>query len=92
LPVLRQCCDSSAVRHPAKTRISNGLDGTCRGFAVSMRRTASVQKRGVLNIAIDKEIIVTNACYIRLGSIVFLPNGCDGRPLISKGGGFRQIM
>jgi hypothetical protein len=54
--------------------------------------TASVQKQGVLNIVIDKEIIVTNACYIGLGSIVLLPNACDGRPLISKGGGFRQII
>jgi hypothetical protein len=61
-------------------------------LAVAMRRAAFVQNRGVLNIVIDKEIIVTNACYIRLGSIVVLPIVCGGRPLISEGAVFRQIM
>lgn len=45
-----------------------------------------------LNIVIDIEIIVTIGCYIKLGSNIFLPNVCGGRSLISKGGGFRQIV
>jgi hypothetical protein len=77
--------DSGAVRQPKKTGTSNGLDGTRRGFAVPMSRVAFVQMRGGLNIVIDKQIIVTNACYIRLGSIVFLPNVRGGRSLISEG-------
>ena len=49
---------------------------------------AFVRKRAVLNIAIDKQIILTNSCYIRV--IVGLPKAC--RPIISKRGGFRQML
>src|SRR6266404_9586212 len=56
------------------------------GFVDSIDRTAFVPGRGMLNIASDKQIIVTNACYIEIGSIVILPNGCAGRSLIFKRG------
>ena len=53
---------------------------------------AFVRNWTVLNIVIDKQIIVTNTCYIRVGSIVVLPNACFGKPFDFRGGGFRQIV
>ncbi len=65
----RQRCGSDAHKNPYVERVR----WNSPRLAVPMMRAAFVQKRSVLNIVIDKEIIVTNACYIRLGSIVLLP-------------------
>src|SRR5258707_11552351 len=55
-------------------------------FVASMSSAAFVQRSAVLNIVIDKQIIVTNSCYTKIGSIVVLPSACAGRPfLISEG-------
>ena len=70
MPVPAQRCGSDAHKNPYIERVR----WNSPWLAVPMRGTASVQKQGVLNIVIDKEIIVTNTCYIRLGSIVVLPH------------------
>jgi hypothetical protein len=61
-------------------------------FAGPINCATSEQNRVMLNIVIDKQIIVTNTCYIEVGWIVVSPNASAGRPLISKRGGFRQIV